>query len=144
MPDESPKTNITWSANENYLNQFSAYFTTAQKLFLMSRRNNGYILDLFYHVHEVYRMEEPYFDGDVTVENSQAWTLKTAHNQIQKNVEIYSRQPEGYRRNNFDRIYNQLDILFSELTKIAVQKNFFPKAQKARNLDDVKKSMRLQ
>ena len=144
MGDEPPKTNITWSANENFLQDFSAYFATAQKLFLMCRKDNRIVLDLFFHIHQLYIMEKPYLDGDEGEVKTQAGGLKAAHDFIQHQTEIYSRSRDSYRRDNFDRIYRMLDLFFIELVDIAVQKKFFPMAQRARNLEDVKHAMRSQ
>jgi hypothetical protein len=145
MDAENPGTNITWSANEKYLADFAIYFQAAQKLFLMCRRSNGLIVDLFDHVHEVYRMERPYLDKDGNKRNStQLKEMDDRHDKLRKQVDHFATQSGRYQANNFGRLYYEIDAFFSELTHVAVEKNFFPRAAKVRTVQEITKSLRQQ
>ena len=123
------KTSITWTASQEYLQDFAAYFKTAQKLFVLCRKDRGLLIDLFDHMHEVYRMEVPYFDKDSGMEER--------HDELRKKVDAFVSAPDSYKKNNFGRLYYEIDAFFTELTTVAVQKNFFPKASKSRTPEEI-------
>lgn len=133
---DSPRTAITWSANQQYLDDFAVYYRTAQKLFLISRKDTKLVVDLFDHVHQIYVMEEPYLDN---VEHEK---LLKMHDDIRKKVEWFASQNQAMQNRNFGSIYYLLDIFFRELNRIAVAKRFFPMAQRERSLDDKMNAMR--
>jgi hypothetical protein len=137
MDKDEPKTSITWSANEEYLRDFAMYFIKAQMLFPLSRRDNKLLTHLFDHIHEVYRMELPYCDKKERDE------LNTKHDDIRKRVENYLAQTDGYRRDNFGKLFYMLDNFFTRLTDVAVEKKFFPIASKSRTIKDLTGTLKL-
>ena len=146
MPSNLPQggTKTTWSANQPFSEDFAAYYFAAQKLFLMCRKDKNLLVDLFDHVHEVYRMEMPYFDKGANKNNkTQQLEMAEKHDKIRKKIDVYISQPDGYKRNNFGRLYYEVDAFFSELTSIAVDKNFFPSRSQTRTVDQITDSLKL-
>ena len=113
---DEKKSSITWSANDAYLRNFAAYFMEAQMYFKLCRSNMLKIRELFDSVHEVYRMELPYFT------KGEGETVCKKHDDIRKEVDNYLNQKDGYKKNNFGRLYYKIDGFFSDLTKMAVDK----------------------
>lgn len=116
---------------------------TAQKLFLLCRKDRNLITDLFDHVHEIYRMELPYFDKGNEKTESQEKKMAETHDVLRKAVDVYVMQNDSYKKHNFGTLYYKIDAFFTELTKIAVEKSFFPKASRQRTVDELTESMRL-
>jgi hypothetical protein len=102
----------------------------AQMYFKMCRINMLRIRELFDAVHEVYRMELPYFSKDEGKE------MAEKHDEIRKEVDNYLNQKDGFRKNNFGRIYYKIDGFFSTLTLKAVDKGFFPKKMVERTVEE--------
>jgi hypothetical protein len=130
------KTNITWSANDQYLKDFAAYFMQSQLTFRQCRANRNLVVDVFDYMHEVYRMEIPYLvakelDG-----------LSAEHDEIRKIVDNYSTSSDQYKAHNFGRIYYRMDAFFTKLTRIAVEKQFFPKKGTERTFNEKLDTMR--
>jgi hypothetical protein len=129
MPEEK-KSSITWSANDAYLRNFAAYFMEAQMYFKICRMNMIRIRELFDSVHEVYRMELPYFTKTEKDE------LSKKHDDMRKDVDNYLNQRDGYRKNNFGRLYYKIDGFFTTLTEKACEKGFFPKKMVERTVEE--------
>lgn len=124
------KSSITWSANDAYLRDFTAYFMTAQQYFQMCRSNMAFIRNLFDAVHEVYRMECPYFTTTEVKE------LGDEHDAIRKDIDNYLNRTDIYKKNNFGRLYYKIDGFFTKLNRKAVEKGFFPKKMVERTVEE--------
>lgn len=141
MGDEAPKTNISWSANDRYLQDFANFFEMAQLAFRTSRDNIRLLPSLFDHVHEVYRMEKPYYDhkqgkDDRLDPECELAKMVGKHDELQRRMDRYRTADPIYRKTNFRRLYNDLDLFFTELTVAAVSHNFFPRATMERTYQD--------
>ena len=144
---EEPHTNIGWSANERYLQDFANFFEMAQLAFQSSRDNIKLLPSLFDHVHEVYRMEQPYFEKRYNKEKEldadcELATMIKKHDDLQRRMDKYRTADPIFRKTNFRRLFNDVDLFFSILTTAAVEHNFFPRATRERTYDDKLDSMR--
>ncbi len=157
MSEPEQRTNITWSAYEEYLQDFSNYYKVAQRCFLDSYQNNVLIPSLWHLNHQLYIMEKPYYEKrlvpckicgkpkDGTDAQTQYERMKAWHDRIDKLVLNYRSNlgNERFRRNNSYHLLNVIDEFFTELTELAVEKNFFPKAFKPRSVLDLTSDLRL-
>jgi hypothetical protein len=133
------KTNISWSANDRYLQNFANVFEIAQRTFPDCRKSHRNLPMLFDRIHEVYRMEFPYFDEAETRE------IEKEHDALNIDVENYRKTMQLnslIAARNSPTLYKKLDMFFTKLTKKAVEHNFFPKGIKDRTMDDKLESLK--
>jgi len=124
------KITSSWSANDIVLEDFMANYVRTQKLFRLCRRDRLLLIDLFDSMREVYRMERPY------LRKSRKEAIIAKYTAIEKEIGNYLNAHENYRKNNFGRIYNMIDALFTELTEEAVDIHFFPTRITERTVED--------
>ncbi len=68
--------------------------------------------------------------------------MSEKHDVLRKKVDFFSTQNEVYQRDNFGKLYYEIDAFFTDLTRIAVRKNFFPNAVRERTIKDTINSLR--
>ena len=143
QPD-NPKTHITWSDNDGFLQDFTFYYRQAQQYHAACSSSRRFFIPFFTAIHEIYRMEEPYFENNAKSGKTELEMFREEYEQLENDVNQYLSQDENFRYDNFHRILSKADRFFSKLTHVAVEKGFFPKVGKARTLEDVKKTLRQQ
>jgi hypothetical protein len=131
------QTNISWSNNEGFLQDFHLQFLLAQKGLKDSRINIAKLQDAFDAMHEMWRMETPYMD------EKDSKKFRKRHDEIKSKMDNYRTANYGMRQLNFKRLFNEIDEFFTELTEKAVSLGFYPKRLTKRTIEDKMDAMRI-
>lgn len=131
------QTNISWSNNDGFLQDFHLQFLMAQKGLKDSRNSITRLTDAFDAMHEMWRMETPYMD------DKDSKKFKKLHDEIKRKMDNYRTSSMQLRQLNFRNTFNQVDDFFSQLTEKAVNLGFYPKKLTKRTIDDKMDAMRL-
>ena len=131
------QTNISWSNNEGFLQDFHLQFLLAQKGMKDSRGNIAKLADAFDAMHEMWRMETPYMD------DKDAKKFRKEHDELKTKMDNYRTGSYGLRQLNFKRLFNETDEFFTKLTEKAVSLGFYPKRLQKRTIEDKMDAMRI-